>query len=266
MSAPLVDIGANLTDKAFAADLDQVVTTAAQSGVQTLLITGTSLAESKKALALSQRFPQHAWCTAGVHPHHAKEWTPQHQDAIKALAADNKVVAIGETGLDYNRNFSPPDQQRDAFAYQLELASELNLPLFLHERDAHEDQLAILKSHLPKIPKGGVIHCFTGTRAELEQYLELDLYVGITGWICDERRGLHLRELVSLIPRHRLLLETDCPYLLPRTLKPKPKSRRNEPKYLAHINEEVASILKMEADELARQTSANAQALFGFDG
>jgi TatD DNase family protein len=181
---------------------------------------------------------------------------------LKALLEHPLVVAVGETGLDFNRNFSPAEQQLFAFEQQLKLAAETGLPVFLHERDAHEQQLTLLKQYRSQI-SGGVVHCFTGNKEELENYLELDLYVGITGWICDERRGLHLQELIHLIPPDRLLLETDCPYLLPRTLRPKPKSRRNEPQYLAHIAEQVADLLKTDATTLARQTTENATALFG---
>ncbi|MVF14431.1 YchF/TatD family DNA exonuclease [Ketobacter sp. MCCC 1A13808] len=264
MISPLTDIGVNLTDKSFAEDLEQVIESAVASGVTTLLITGTNLLESQQAVQLCRRFPDVTFSTAGVHPHHAKEWTPQHAAQLTSLAADCKVVAIGETGLDYNRNFSAPEQQRKAFESQLELAAELKMPLFLHERDAHDDQLSMLKNVMSQLA-GGVIHCFTGTQAELEHYLDLGLYIGITGWICDERRGMHLRELVKMIPADRLLLETDCPYLLPRTLKPKPKSRRNEPKYLPHITGFIAGLLSTDSEALARQTTLNARRLFNFE-
>lgn len=261
MPEHLVDIGVNLTDRAFHNDLDQVIARAHEPGVGTMIVTGTNLSESQQAIALCQRHGPGLWCTAGVHPHHAKEWTDQHRQAITSLASDPHVVAIGETGLDFNRNFSAPEQQRFAFEQQLILAGETGLPVFLHERDAHREQLQLLKRYRSTL-KGGVIHCFTGTREELENYLELDLYVGITGWICDERRGLHLQELIHLIPEDRLLLETDCPYLLPRTLRPKPKSRRNEPAFLAHIHEQIANLLQADPTSLARKTTSNAKRLF----
>ena len=272
MSMQLVDIGVNLTDRAFASDLDEVLARSRTAGVNKLIVTGTNLAESRQAVELCQQErcqQEHCqqqspglWCTAGVHPHNAKEWTEHHYAELKALLEHPLVVAVGETGLDFNRNFSPPEQQLFAFEQQLKLAAETGLPLFLHERDAHEQQLKLLKQYRSQI-SGGVIHCFTGSHEELENYLELDLYVGITGWICDERRGLHMQELIHLIPTNRLLLETDCPYLLPRTLRPKPKSRRNEPQYLAHITEQIALMLKTDADKLAQQTSQNAATLFG---
>ncbi len=264
MNTELVDIGVNLTDRAFASDLDEVLARSRDAGVNKMIVTGTDLEESQQAIELCQRHGPGLWCTAGVHPHHAKEWTDSYYRQLKALLQDPLVVAVGETGLDFNRNFSPPDQQLFAFEQQLKLAAETGMPLFLHERDAHGEQLKLLQQYRPHI-SSGVIHCFTGNREELENYLELDLYVGITGWVCDERRGLHLQELIHLIPPDRLLLETDCPYLLPRTLRPKPKSRRNEPQHLAHINEQIAQILKVEADTLAKQTSANATKLFQLD-
>lgn len=264
MSIELVDIGVNLTDHAFANDRQEVIARASASGVTSLIITGTNLEESQQALELCrQQGSQGAnlWCTAGVHPHNAKQWSLQYTAELRALAMEPWVVAIGETGLDFNRNFSPPEQQLFAFEEQLKLAAEVGLPLFLHERDAHTEQLRLLQQYRPQLP-GGVVHCFTGTEDELERYLELDLYIGITGWICDERRGLHLQELIRLIPQDRLLLETDSPYLLPRTLRPKPKSRRNEPHYLSHINQQIAGMLGIGETELAAQTSRNARALF----
>lgn len=263
MTSELVDIGANLTDRSFAQDLDQVVLNAREAGVRHFLVTGTNLPESRQAADLCTHYPDSMYSTAGIHPHHAKEWDNQHYPSLKQLASLPQVLAIGETGLDYNRDFSPQDQQRAAFEQQLQLASETGLPLFLHERDAHDDQIAMLRAAHSTL-HGGVIHCFTGQEQALENYLELDLYVGITGWICDERRGLHLRELVKRIPAERLLLETDCPYLLPRTLKPKPKSRRNEPCYLPHIAEQVAGLLGVSPEQLAHQTTVNAKRLFKF--
>jgi len=269
-TSELVDIGVNLTDHAFAADLQAVLQRAHHAGVSRLVVTGTNLAESSAAIALceqqSQQQIQHQlpglWCTTGVHPHHAKDWQPHYAAELQRLAENPAVVAIGETGLDFNRNFSTPDQQLFAFEQQLQLAANTGLPLFLHERDAHAEQIRLLRQYHNHL-SGGVIHCFTGNREELENYLELGLYVGITGWILDERRGLQLQELIHLIPQDKLLLETDCPYLLPRTLRPKPKSRRNEPMYLAHINAQIAALLELDAATLAAQTSANARRLFG---
>ena len=262
MSPALVDIGINLTDSAFAADLQEVVAAARAVNVSTLILTGTDQRHSRQALQLCQQLGTGMYCTAGVHPHYAKKWDDHHAAAIRELAQQPQVVAIGETGLDYNRNLSEPGVQRAVFEQQLLIAVDTGLPLFLHERDALEDQKRLLTQYRDRI-SGGVAHCFTGTAEAMHTYLQLDLYIGITGWICDERRGTHLRELVKDIPLNRLMLETDGPYLLPRDLKPKPKSRRNEPKYLPHIAQVVAQCRNEPVDELIAATTENAQRLFG---
>jgi TatD DNase family protein len=249
----LVDIGANLTHPAFAADLDQVLARARQAGVETVIVTGTTVEESRQASALGLPF------TAGVHPHHARDCGPETISQLKTLAAAPHCVAIGECGLDFNRNYSPHPDQETWFVAQLELGLSLGKPLFLHSRDAHPRFAQILKSYGVK---KAVAHCFTGAREELEAYLDLGLYVGITGWICDERRGKHLLELVREIPADKLLLETDAPYLTPRDMKPQPKARRNEPAFLPHILEAVARALGRPAEEVAAETTHNARALF----
>ncbi len=171
------------------------------------------------------------------------------------------MVAIGECGLDFYRNIASPEQQAFAFSAQLELAAELSMPLFLHCRDAHDRFISLLTPWLPSLP-GAVVHCFTGTRDELEACLHAGLYVGITGWVCDERRGVALRELMPLIPADRLLLETDAPYLLPRDLRPRPTSRRNEPCFLPHIVQQVAGLRGEDSHALAKQCDRNARRLF----
>jgi len=243
-----IDIGVNLTNRAFAGDLPEVVARARAQGVGAMVITGTSVAESEQAQQLASQLGQYA--TAGIHPHDAKLFTDASLERLRTLAARPEVVAIGECGLDYNRDYSPRPSQREAFAQQLELATELGMPVFLHERDAHNDFIAILSEYRQALP-AAVLHCFTGTAAELDACLALDLHIGITGWICDERRGLQLRELISRIPAGRLMLETDAPYLLPRDLTPKPRSRRNEPAYLPHIAATVARLRGESLTELA---------------
>ena len=251
------DIGANLSHSAFAQDLPQTLERARQAEVERIVVTGTTVDESMAAARIAEEFDLHA--TAGVHPHHARDCGPQTIPALRSLAAHPRIVAIGECGLDFNRNYSPhPDQER-WFVAQLELGLSLDKPLFLHSRDAHPRFYEILKHHRVK---RAVAHCFTGERDELRAYLELDLYIGITGWICDERRGRHLLELVKQIPRERLLLETDSPYLTPRDLEPQPKSRRNEPAFLPHIARAVARALGRPVEELAADTTRNACRFF----
>ena len=235
----LIDIGANLTHDSFDRDRDAVLQRARDAGVTRMIITGASREHSPKALALAQAHPGELFATAGVHPHHAVEYTEECDAELRALHPHPEVVAVGECGLDYFRDFSPRPAQRKAFERQLQIAAENGKPLFLHQRDAHADFMAMMKNFDGRLGPA-VVHCFTGSREELFDCLDQDWHIGITGWLCDERRGQHLRELVKHIPPNRLMIETDAPYLLPRTVKPMPKDRRNEPMYLAHIVEELA--------------------------
>lgn len=251
----LIDIGANLTHESFDRDRDDVLQRAREAGVRRMIVTGASREHSPKALELAQAHPGLLFATAGVHPHHASEYTAECDAEMRALLAHEEVVAVGECGLDYFRDFSPRPAQRRAFEMQLQIAVETGKPLFLHQRDAHADFMAQMKNFDGRIG-AAVVHCFTGERQELFDYLDQDWYIGITGWLCDERRGAHLRELVKHIPAERLMIETDAPYLLPRSLKPMPKDRRNEPMFLAHIVEELAR----DRGEDVELTAANATA------
>lgn len=257
----LVDIGANLTHASFGDDLAAVLERAAHAGIATIVVTGTSVEESEHAARLASAHPHMLYATAGVHPHHARECGPQTLPALRALAAQPRVVALGECGLDFHRNYSPHPDQQKWFEAQLDLACEIGKPLFLHSRDAHPRLAEILRSRRDRLPPA-VAHCFTGEAEELRAYLELDLYIGITGWICDERRGRHLLGLVREIPRERLLVETDAPYLTPRDLHPQPRARRNEPAFLPHIVATVARALERPTEEVAAETARNARRLF----
>ncbi len=259
----LVDIGANLTHPAFHADLPEVLDRARTAGVGSIVITGTSVAESTRALQLRSAYPGTLYATAGVHPHHARECDESTLPALRVLAGQPGVVAIGECGLDFNRNYSPHPDQQKWFAAQVEIACELGKPLFLHSRDAKDEFIEIIRGFGTRPP--AVAHCFTGDKAELRAYLDLGLYIGITGWICDERRGAHLLELVREIPAERLMLETDSPYLTPRDLHPHPKGRRNEPAHLPHILRRVARALGKSAERVAEETTRNALRFFGLD-
>ncbi len=261
---PLIDIGANLTHESFDHDREAVLDRARAAGVTKLVVTGASREHSPKALILAQTFPGTLYATAGVHPHHATEYTDECDAEMRALHAHPEVVAVGECGLDYFRDFSPRPAQRRAFERQLQIAAETGKPLFLHQRDAHADFMAMMKDFDGRLGSA-VVHCFTGSREELFDYLDRDWHVGITGWLCDERRGLHLRELVKHIPAHRLMIETDAPYLLPRTVRPQPSHRRNEPMYLAHIVEELARDRGEPVAAVAAATTATATAFFRLD-
>lgn len=261
----LIDIGANLTHDSFDHDRDAVLARAQAAGVAQMVVTGASREHSPKALALAQAHPGVLFATAGVHPHHATEYTDECDAEMRALQAHPEVVAVGECGLDYFRDFSPRPSQRKAFERQLQIGVETGKPLFLHQRDAHADFMAMMKNFDGKLGPA-VVHCFTGTREELFDYLDQDWYIGITGWLCDERRGQHLRELVKHIPANRLMVETDAPYLLPRTIKPAPSHRRNEPMFLAHIVEELARDRGEDVAASSAATTATASAFFGLPG
>jgi TatD DNase family protein len=259
----LIDIGINLMHSSFDRDREEVVRKAEEAGVSPLIITGSGERSSREAAEYAAAFSpeRRLYTTAGVHPHEARFCGGQTIENLRGLAVNYKAVAIGECGLDYNRDFSPRDVQRKWFVRQIKLAAELGLPLFLHERDAFADFSAILEDCGRAVPKK-VVHCFTGRREELEKYLDLGCHIGVTGWICDERRGAHLGEVVREIPAGRLMLETDAPFLLPRDLGVKVRNRRNEPQYLPHVAGTIARLLGKDSAQLAEETFAAAQEFF----
>ena len=256
---PLTDACFNFTHESFRHDAEQVIQRALDAGVRRMVVPGASLEDSRHAIDLVAQHPDILIACAGTHPHLARTWDDEARAQLAALVADPAVCAVGECGLDYNRNYSTPAQQKTAFSQQLDVAAECQLPIFMHQRDAHEDFLALLKPRRADIPHA-VVHCFTGNETELRDYLDLDCHIGITGWICDERRGTHLKSLVQHIPLSRLLLETDAPWLAPRDMKPRP--RRNEPAYLPHIAAVVAACMDIPVVDLAHATHANAAAVF----
>jgi TatD DNase family protein len=258
----LIDIGANLAHDSFDDDRDAVLRRAADAGVSRIVVTGSSDDSNRKAARLATEHPGVLYSTAGVHPHHASDYTQESDALIRRLAADRRIVAVGECGLDYFRNFSPRDAQLAAFRAQLDIAALTGLPVFLHQRDAHDDFIEVLEPMLPRLSRA-VAHCFTGEHESLREYLAMGLHIGVTGWICDERRGTHLKEIVSLIPDDRLMIETDAPYLLPRTIEPKPKTRRNEPMYLPEVLRVVAAARGQTEEHVARVTSETAERFFG---
>ncbi|MEP6884061.1 MAG: TatD family hydrolase [Gammaproteobacteria bacterium] len=263
MNLTLIDIGSNLTHDSFALDREAVMARAFEAGVRGQIVTGADFASSVQAAALAAAHPRILWSTAGFHPHHAHHFDAARED-LAALLRLPHVVAAGECGLDYCRDFSPRGAQRAAFAAQLEMAAAAAKPVFLHQRDAHSDFVAILRDFRRALV-GGVAHCFTGGRAELDDYLALDLHIGVTGWVNDERRGQDLREALPHVPSDRLMIETDAPYLLPRDLTPKPKSRRNEPAFLPHIAATIAELRGETLNAVAESTTHNAVRFFGID-
>lgn len=258
----MIDIGANLAHDSFDADRAAVLERAYEAGIEAIVITGSSAGSSRRALELAQgSAPIELYATAGLHPHHAAEWNADHAALFRDLTQHEQVVALGECGLDYFRDLSPRAGQRRAFTAQLALAVELNKPVFLHQRDAHTDFLPILREFRPQLA-GAVVHCFTDTETALDDYLVLDCHIGITGWICDERRGQPLVSAVRKIPDDRLLLETDAPYLLPRTLRPKPPEGRNEPAHLRWVAQTVAQARSQTVEQIAAQTTENSRRFF----
>ena len=257
----LIDIGANLAHDSFDEDRDEVMRRAAAAGVTTMIVTGSSDASNQRAADLAEANPGILFSTAGVHPHHASDYTDASDALIRSLVQKPAVVAVGECGLDYFRNFSPREAQLDAFRRQLDIARDTGLPVFLHQRDAHDDFVETLEPALPHLSQA-VAHCFTGEHESLREYLAMGLYIGITGWICDERRGRHLHDIVDIIPDDKLLIETDAPYLLPRTIQPKPKTRRNEPMHLTEVLRVVAEARGQNMEHVARVTTENARRFF----
>lgn len=261
---PLIDIGANLTAKSFTTDLDDVIQRAINNGVEVMIVTGSNAEDSHSAYELTKKYPTHLYSTAGIHPHHADDYD---EDAINRLRETHKnpsVVAIGECGLDFNRNYSISENQISAFEAQLALAVELQKPVFLHQRDAHEKFVTMLKKYQSGLA-GAVAHCFTGSAQEAMEYIDMGLYIGVTGWICDERRGHDLQDAVKHIPLDRIMLETDAPYLLPRDLTDKPvHSRRNEPCFLPHICKVTARYMDVDEEELAIASVKNTKRFFNF--
>lgn len=261
MNYSLIDIGANLAHDSFDEDRDAVLQRAAAAGVARIVVTGSSDDSNVRAAALAERHPGFLYSTAGVHPHHAADYSDASDALVREMVTKDVVVAVGECGLDYFRNFSPREAQLDAFRRQLDIARDCGLPVFLHQRDAHDDFVEVLEAALPDLSRA-VAHCFTGEGESLREYVAMGLYIGITGWICDERRGRHLHDIVSAIPDDRLLIETDAPYLLPRNIQPKPKSRRNEPRNLTYVLETVAEARGQRVEHVAEITTRNAIRFF----
>ena len=273
----MIDIGANLLNPVFDADRDEVLRRAGAAGVDAIVLTGTSVASSRAAAGFAasrgvgsvesvresaqDRIPR-LFATAGIHPHDAAAAETGWDHEIARLADQAEVVAIGETGLDYYRNFSPREEQRLVFRRHVELAVQLNMPLFVHDRDSEGDTRRTLTDYRDHLT-ACVIHCFTGTATDLEGYVDDGYYIGITGWICDERRGRQLMELVRQIPGEKLMIETDAPYLLPRNMVPRPRSRRNEPAFLTWVAQQLARCRGEDPVSIQRQTRLNAMRFFG---
>ena len=250
----MFDIGANLTSSHFSDDLDSVLDESFEAGVKKICITSSNLQDVRNAKKITER-NKNLYYSVGIHPHNAKDFKIEFLKDMSIYLDDPKAICLGEMGLDFNRNFSSKDEQILCFEYQLSLANSINKPFFLHQRDAHEEFLSILDNY--KFNQKLIVHCFTGNLSELEDYLKRDFYIGITGWVCDLKRGLDLRECINHIPQDKLLIETDSPYLSPRK-----KIRRNEPKFLIDVAEEVARLRKQTKESIVKSSYENSLNFF----
>ena len=252
----IADIACNFTSDRFKKDLDEVIERAIANDITKFGLICSRLSDIDKLLEIYNRYSKDMFFTIGVHPHHANEINEEYLEKLKEIINNNNPHAIGETGLDFFRNLSTYEEQIFAFEEQIKIAIETNKPLFLHQRDSHDDFIKILRKYSSDIKKA-VVHCFTGTQKQLDDYLELDCYIGVTGWICDAKRNVELRETIKNIPLERLMIETDCPYLIPKNLPEKPKNNRNEPNNLNHIVAEISALINIDEDVLRDETFKN---------
>lgn len=251
----MIDTHCHLHDRKFDPDRDDVVARARDVGLSTMLTIGEDIADSAKAAAVAQRYE--LWAAVGIHPHQAKNAPPDLAAALRPLLAEPRVVAIGETGLDYYYDHSPREAQANVLRAQLRLAREAALPVVFHQRDAFEDFTAILREEWNDAMRG-VVHCFTGTARQAGTYVdEFGLSLGIGG-VLTFPNAHELREAVLAVGPGPLVLETDCPYLAPAPL----RGKRNEPAYVTHTAAKLAAVLAIPADELVATTDANARRLF----
>ena len=255
----LFDSHCHLDDKNYAKDLEAVIERARSAGVARLMTIGVNGKTSARAVELAESHPE-IYASVGVHPHDAGNCRESVTEDLLKLAENPQVRAWGEIGLDFNRMYSPRKNQETWFRKQLEIAGGLDLPMIFHERDSNGRFLEMLKKHAVKKLKG-VVHCFSGDHNELEQYLDLGLYIGITGILTMKGRGARLRKLAALIPLDRLLVETDAPYLVPAP--EKNHYRRNEPAFVKSVMLKLAAVRQEEPDELAETIWDNTCRLYG---
>jgi len=245
----LFDSHCHLNDGAYINDMDEVVARARAAGVDAALIVGITGKTSRQAVEIAGKYPGY-FASVGVHPHDAKACTENAVAKLMELAKNPKVKAWGETGLDFNRMFSPQEIQEKWFIRQLDAADELNLPLIFHERDSGGRFLKILSSRYAGSGRNGVVHCFSGDRHELDAYLKLGLHIGITGIVTIKGRGDELGRMAPQIPTDRLLIETDAPYLTPAP--EKNRFRRNEPAFVRSVLIKLAEVRKEDPERLAQ--------------
>ena len=257
----LFDSHCHLDDRAYDNDIDDVVHRMNAAGVASAMIAGTTLERSIKAVSLAESFSE-LYASVGIHPHDAKSCSEKTLEDLRNLAKKFRVHAWGEIGLDFNRMFSPRETQEKWLIRQLEVADERNLPVIFHERDSNGRLIEILKTYFNNV-KSGVIHCFSGNKAELEQYLDLGLYIGITGIVTIKNRGADLRKLVPFMPVDRILIETDAPYLTPAP--EKNHTRRNEPAFVRSVLLKLAMVREEDPEYLSAKIWDNTCRLYGIE-
>jgi TatD DNase family protein len=257
----IFDSHCHLDDKAYRKDITRVIERAHQNGVIRMMTVGVNKETAARAVSLAEAHPS-VYASVGFHPHDVKQCTSEALAFLIKLAESSKVRAWGEIGLDYNRMYSPREDQERWFVRQLEIAAQLGFPMIFHERDSNGRFLEILKSNFQD-KNAGVIQCFSGTEPELEQYLSMDLYIGITGILTLRGRGVNLREIVPQIPANRLVVETDAPYLTPTP--DKYHIRRNEPAFVKSVLLKLAEVRNEDPDQLAQIIWDNTNRLYGID-
>jgi len=256
----LIDIGANITHPQLYNQLDKIIVNIENSNTKKVIITSSNLSDTKLALEIINKHPDIFYTTVGYHPHNAKDFLKENIKPIKDCAQDKNIIAIGECGLDYYREYSSKKEQEFCFEQQLIIAEDTTLPVFLHEREAHKDFVKILEQYINNI-SNAVVHCFTGNKDELSKYLDMGCYIGITGWISDIERGRHLHQLLKYIPIDRLMIETDSPYLTPKNL-PFKNDGVNQPSYLSYVAETIAECLNKDIEFIINITSDNTKRFF----
>ncbi len=252
----LIDSHAHLEMKEFDVDRKDVIERALLAGVECIVTVGTNLALSRKALSIARQY-DNIYATLGVHPHDVAKAGDKTFDELKGMAVDPKVVAYGEIGLDFFRNISPREIQEDMFARQLELACELKLPVIIHDRDAHEQTLRMVKA---SSVRRGVFHCFSGDWGMAKQCIDLGFYISIPGVVTFDKSHI-LQDVVRQAPLDSILLETDCPYLTPVPH----RGKRNEPAFMVHTAKKVAQIKGLNWEDVAKAASDNTRKLFHFE-
>lgn len=255
-----IDIGINLTNRQFYHERDEIINRALDNGVEQMILTGTSIRGSKESAEIAEDYPEILFSTAGIHPHDAKSFNEHSMNELRGLLKLSHVVSVGECGLDFDRDFSPRPIQEKCYRAQLELAVEIDKPLFLHERSAFKRFNDITDEYLSKLPEA-VVHCFTGTLEEAKIYLDKGFYLGFTGAISDEKRFKHLEEVIKYTPIDRMMIETDAPFMLPKNM-PRIQNRRNEPSFLPYVAQTIAHLKKINVSEVADETIEVARKFF----